>query len=142
MNNEIGRKLTSLTLMTIMVAGGLTFAIPGAMPSVHADMVASNPHLFVSAEGQNAKNEVGPANVIEVAIVDPLVSDTDEGQGEPIVTVNGRDLRVLQATDGVWYGYYEPATSKSAATQHKHIRQFVNYIRHTLKKYFNVKASK
>ena len=33
MKNEIGRKLTSLTLMTIMFAGGLTLAIPGMMPT-------------------------------------------------------------------------------------------------------------
>ncbi len=46
MKNEIGRKITSLTLMTIMVAGGLTFAIPGVMPSAYA----ANANLFVSAE--------------------------------------------------------------------------------------------
>ena len=32
MKNEIGRKITSLTLMTIMFAGGMTLAIPGMMP--------------------------------------------------------------------------------------------------------------
>ena len=32
MNNEIGRKLTSLTLMTIMLAGGMTIAAPSMMP--------------------------------------------------------------------------------------------------------------
>ena len=31
MNNEIGRKLTSLTLMTIMLAGGMTIAAPSMM---------------------------------------------------------------------------------------------------------------
>jgi len=88
-----------------MVAGGLTFAVPGVMPA-HADMVASNPHLFVSAEGQNSKNEISGANIIEVAIVDPQISDTDEGEGEPQVSVNGRDLRMLQGSDGVWYAYF------------------------------------
>ena len=29
MNNELYRKLTSITLMTIMFAGGMTIAIPG-----------------------------------------------------------------------------------------------------------------
>ena len=32
MKNEIGRKITSLTLMTIMFAGGMTLAIPGFLP--------------------------------------------------------------------------------------------------------------
>ena len=31
MNNEIGRKITSLTLMTIMLAGGMTIAAPSMM---------------------------------------------------------------------------------------------------------------
>ncbi len=46
MNNELGRKITSLTLMTIMVAGGMTMAAPGFMPAAHA----ANANLFVSAE--------------------------------------------------------------------------------------------
>ena len=33
MNNETQRKLTSLTLMTIMLAGGMSFAVPGVMPA-------------------------------------------------------------------------------------------------------------
>jgi len=32
MKNEIIRKITSLTLMTIMFAGGMTLAIPGFLP--------------------------------------------------------------------------------------------------------------
>ena len=36
MKNELGRKITSLTIMTIMVAGGLTFAVPGMMPGAEA----------------------------------------------------------------------------------------------------------
>ena len=37
MKNELGRKITSLTLMTIMFAGGMTFAIPEMMPEAVAD---------------------------------------------------------------------------------------------------------
>ena len=44
-NEKISKKITSLTLMAIMVAGGLTFAVPGMMPEV----VAENQTLFVSA---------------------------------------------------------------------------------------------
>ena len=39
--------------MAIMVAGGLTFAIPGVDP-VFADVDPTNPNLYVSAEGQDA----------------------------------------------------------------------------------------
>ena len=46
MNNEIGRKLTSLTLMTIMLAGGMTIAAPSMM----VPEAAATGSLFVSAE--------------------------------------------------------------------------------------------
>ena len=59
------RKLTSIALMAIMVAGGLTFAIPGMEPA-QAAQINSNPNLKVSAEGQNADNEIGPTNIVQV----------------------------------------------------------------------------
>ena len=46
MNNIKIRKITSLTIMTIMVAGGLTVATPSFMPEAAAQ---SNSHLYVSA---------------------------------------------------------------------------------------------
>ena len=35
MKNELGRKITSLTLMTIMFAGGMTIAAPSFMPEAY-----------------------------------------------------------------------------------------------------------
>ncbi|MBI1663619.1 MAG: hypothetical protein IS860_09060 [Nitrosopumilus sp.] len=102
MNNEIGRKITSLTLMTIMIAGGLTFAVPGVMPAAHA----ANANLFVSAENSQFDNYMSGPQVIEVVIIDSDINDTNEGKGEPDVTVNGKILRMVQATDGNWYGYF------------------------------------
>ena len=102
MNNEIGRKITSLTLMTIMVAGGMTFAVPGVMPAAHA----ANANLFVSAENSQFDNYMSGPQVIEVVVIDSDINDTDEGEGEPDVTVNGKILRMVQAVDGNWYGYF------------------------------------
>ncbi|WP_428325338.1 hypothetical protein [Nitrosopumilus sp.] len=102
MNNEIGRKITSLTLMTIMVAGGLTFAIPGVMP----EAMAANANLFVSAENSQFDNYMSGPQVIEVVVIDSDINDTDEAKGEPDVTVNGKVLRMVQAVDGNWYGYF------------------------------------
>ncbi len=102
MNNEIGRKLTSLTLMTIMVAGGLTFAIPGVVPAAHA----ANANLFVSAENSQFDNYMSGPQVIEVVVIDSDINDTDDAKGEPDVTVNGKILRMVQAVDGNWYGYF------------------------------------
>ena len=102
MNNELGRKITSLTLMTIMVAGGMTFAFPGFMPAAHA----ANANLFVSAENSQFDNYMAGPQVIEVVIIDSDINDTDQAKGEPDVTVNGKILRMAQAVDGNWYGYF------------------------------------
>jgi hypothetical protein len=47
----------------------------------------------------------GP-QVIEVVVIDSDINDTTEGEGEPDVTVNGKILRMVQAVDGNWYGYF------------------------------------
>ncbi|MDH3312840.1 MAG: hypothetical protein OEM28_06795, partial [Nitrosopumilus sp.] len=102
MNNEIGRKITSLTLMTIMLAGGMVIAAPSMMPAAHA----ANANLFVSAENSQFDNYMSGPQVIEVVVIDSDLNDTNEGEGEPDVTVNGKELRMVQATDGNWYGYF------------------------------------
>jgi len=107
MNNEIGRKITSLTLMTIMIAGSLTFAIPGVMPVAHAQ---ANANLFVSVEESFKPDRFGGAMVVEVVVNDPNLKDTDETESEPDVTVNGKRLRMAQATDGNWYAYVADRT--------------------------------
>src|SRR3989304_8327466 len=112
MNNEIGRKITSLTLMTIMIAGGMTFALPGVMPVAHAQ---ANANLFVSVEESFSPDRFGGAMVVEVVVNDPDLKDTDEAETEPDVTVNGKDLRMVQATDGNWYAYFTDLTMAKAA---------------------------
>ena len=111
MNNELGRKITSLTLMTIMVAGGMTFAIPGVMPAAHA----ANANLFVSAENSQFDNYMSGPQVIEVVVIDSDINDTDEAKGEPDVTVNGKILRMVQGVDGNWYGYFADETMADTA---------------------------
>ena len=112
MNNEIGRKITSLTLMTIMIAGGMTFALPGVMPAAHAQ---ANANLFVSVEESFSPDRFGGAMVVEVVINDPDLKEIDEAESEPDVTVNGNDIRMTQATDGNWYAYFADATMANAA---------------------------
>ena len=101
MNNEIGRKLTSLTLMTIMLAGGMTIAAPSMMPQAHA---AGN--LYVSAENAQFDNTFGGASIVEVIVMDPGRNATDEAVGEPLVRVDDKQLRMAQASDGNWYAYF------------------------------------
>ncbi len=66
----------------------------------------SNPNLFVSAENSQFENYFSGSMVIEVVIIDPNRHDTDSGEGEPDVTINGKSLRMVQATDGNWYAYF------------------------------------
>jgi len=71
-------------------------------PFVEAE-ASSNPNLFVSAENSQSNNHFSGSMVVEVVIRDSNLSDTDEGKGEPDVTINGKTLRMVQATDGNWY---------------------------------------
>jgi len=80
----------------------LTFAVPGVMPAAYA----ANANLFVSAENSQFDNYMSGPQVIEVVIIDSDINDTDELKGEPDVTVNGKILRMVQAVDGNWYGYF------------------------------------
>ena len=51
MKNEIGRKITSLTIMAIMFAGlGLVQGIPSFMPGATADFSITEGELSVSSE--------------------------------------------------------------------------------------------
>ena len=93
MKNEIGRKITSLTLMTIMLAGGMTIAFPGFTP----DAYAVNANLIVSAE--NTGGDVDGAQIIEIVVIDEDIS------ASPDITVNGDAVRMVKATDGNWYAY-------------------------------------
>src|SRR3990172_5761267 len=103
MNKELGRKITSLTLLSILLASGVTFAIPGVMPVAEA---AHNANLFVSSENSQFSNYFAGPQVIEVVINDNDIKTLDDAHGEPDVTVNGKKLRMAQATDGSWYGYF------------------------------------
>lgn len=100
MNNEIGRKLTSLTLMTIMLAGGMVIAAPSMVPEA-----AAAGQLYVSAENAQFGNLFGGGQVVEVIVKDPNRADTDVVESEPTVYVDNNVLRLAQGVDGYWYAY-------------------------------------
>jgi len=92
---------------------GLSVLLAGFsfMPSV----LAANANLFVSAENSQFNNYMAGPMVIEVIVIDSDISDTNEGEGEPDVTVQSKDLRMVQAVDGNWYGYFANLQSANAA---------------------------
>jgi len=78
---------------------------------------ASNPHLFVSAENPVYDNHFAGSMVIEVVVSDPDYDDVDDAEGEPDVTLNGNDLRMVQGTDGKWYAYFANIDAAKRADQ-------------------------
>ena len=96
--------------MTIMLAGGLTFAIPGVIPDVSAQS-KETANLYVST------TTFGGPMIVEVIVRDSNLSDTDEDEAEPDVTFDGNDLRMVQATDGYWYAYVADTNSVLAINQ-------------------------
>ncbi|MGY5144502.1 MAG: peptidase [Candidatus Nitrosopumilus sp. bin_32a] len=91
-----------------------TFSILLLIPIIDAE-ASSNPNLFVSAENSKFDNHFAGSMVIEVVVIDPNLSDTGEGKGEPDVTINGKSLRMVQATDGNWYAYFANANKAKEA---------------------------
>ncbi|NDB89352.1 MAG: peptidase [Nitrosopumilaceae archaeon] len=78
---------------------------------------AANPNLYVSAENSYYNNHFAGSMVIEVIVNDPNLADTSVGKGEPDVTINGNNLRMVQATDGRWYGYFANLDKAKTADQ-------------------------
>ena len=101
MENVIARKVTSLTIISILVAGGLTFAVPGAVPEAYAQ----NENLYVSAENDQFENYFTGPQVIEVIINDEQFREAGF-EGSPDVTVDGDTLVMTQDNNGNWYGYF------------------------------------
>ena len=104
MKNNIGRKLTSLTLMTIMFAGGMTAAVPSMMPGIFADGGTSSADGIVSL----SSSKIQGASILEIVIDDPSISALDTAIAVPTVTFIGGATTTLtsyQATDGKWYAY-------------------------------------
>ena len=91
MKNDLYRKLTSITLMTIMFAGGMTIAIPGELPTA----VAQTGTLSVSAE---AAGVFGGPQVIEIVVDDPDRADADDLSPD----VNIDEQRVHNDTVSHW----------------------------------------
>ena len=70
MKNEIGRKLTSLTIMAIMFAGGMAIGVPSFMPEAASDLTETSGMLSVST------TTLQGSAILEVVVNDPDVSDT------------------------------------------------------------------
>ena len=109
-------RITGIALFTVLLTNTLTFssnnfpqanAMQGLIPKLEPTQhISSNPNLYVSAENPLFKNYFAGPQVIEVSVNDPDINRLDQAYGEPVVTINGKRLRMAQATDGNWYAYF------------------------------------
>ncbi len=122
-----GLKIHRVTRIVLFVMITLSFfplsdvikpisAMQGLIPQLEPiEHISSNPNLYVSAENPLFKNYFAGPMVIEVIVSDPNISQLDQVYGEPVVTVNGKRLRMAQGTDGNWYGYFADRNQAIAA---------------------------
>ena len=98
MNKELGRKITSLTLMTIMLTWTASM---GFSMTFMPEAEAANQYLWVSAEDAGGSNFYG-GQVLEIVVTDPAINRLDEAYGMPDVTIDGKKIIMAQGVDGSW----------------------------------------
>lgn len=99
--------MTLLVFSLIMVAS----------ESSYQAYASHNPNLFTSAENSFFDNHFSGSMVVEVVVYDLNLIDTDEGKGEPDVTINGKQLRMVQGVDGQWHAYFANVKKAKIADQ-------------------------
>ena len=106
----------NVLLFTILVTNSLGFfsnsilpvnAVEPLNPKIEpVEHISSNPNLYVSAENSLFKNYFAGPQVIEVIVTDPDINRLDQAYGEPVVTINGKRIRMAQTTDGTWHAFF------------------------------------
>ena len=96
MQDTARRKAASLALMTIMLAGGMTIAMPGEPPQA----AAQTGTLSVSATGA-----FGGPQILEIVVDDPSRDGLDSDTPLPDVRIDGSRVVMAQSDTGKWYAY-------------------------------------
>ena len=96
MQDTARRKAASLALMTIMLAGGMTIAMPGEPPQA----AAQTGTLSVSATGA-----FGGPQILEIVVDDPSRDGLDPGTPLPDVRIDDNRVVMAQSVTGKWYAY-------------------------------------
>jgi len=104
MNNELGRKLTSLTLMTIMFAGGITVAGASFMPMAEMPEAIATHGTSSGTLSVSSTHIMGGA-VLGITINDSAIGATDQQITPPSVSLGSNSIDMTQMTDGTWVAY-------------------------------------
>ena len=83
----------------------------------NAHTYSDHPDLFVSAENSLFENHFSGAMVIEIIVRNSNINPIDQQQGEPTVTLNGNQLRMVQSSDGNWYAFFANVDKAKQADQ-------------------------
>lgn len=110
---------TNLLIVKLYKFLGLSLGLLllSSFSNINVNAESSHPNLFVSAENSLFQNHFSGSMVVEVIVRDNDISGTDEGKGEPDVTINGKDLRMVQGSDGNWYAYFVNTEKAKQADQ-------------------------
>jgi len=101
---RLSNRILYVSLFSILFIGTVSFYGSNIIPEAYAGQ--ANANLIVSAEDPAFLNTFAGSMVIEVIVDDPSIVSTVLPSGEPDVTVNGKNLRMAQASDGRWHGYF------------------------------------
>ena len=83
-----------------------SFGVYSDLSVVDYAYAQTNSNLYVSSENSLTENHFAGPMIIEVKISDSDINDLFLNSTEPIVKINENLLRMAQATDGNWYGYF------------------------------------
>ena len=100
-------------ILVILLAFSL---IVPPISSPDAKAYSDHPNLFVSAENSLFDNHFSGPMVIQV-IVQEDNAQLDQAIGQPNVSVNGRQLQMVQGSDGNWHAFFANTDSAKQADQ-------------------------
>ena len=123
MKNEIGRKLTSLTIMAIMFAGGMTFGCPRLYASDNKPQKVTSGLLTVST------TTLQGAAILEIVVQTILILVTLKPiSAAPTVDVDWYIITEMnQATNGKWYLYVADDKSTASVLAEAQTRQALEF---------------
>ena len=101
-------------ILVILLVLSMMIIPPISLPDAKA--FSDHPNLFISAENSLFENYFSGPMVVEV-IVREDNTQLDQAIGEPLVSVNGKNLRMVQGSDGNWHAFFANVDKAKQADQ-------------------------
>jgi len=98
----------------VILGMGIIMALAVAIPADGGSILPPST-LSVSIINSTINRYMSGPTVIEVVVNDSNINDIFKKKGEPDVTINGKILRMVQAIDGKWYGYFADVNTAQIA---------------------------